>query len=139
MSYQVHFESKLLGLAGSSYFTSAPHSITPHSTIANILSQNNLYLAGTLFGSTPVPGYFRGYVMQNPAVADDLLNRAAQTTALWRVYIKGEPITGLPVTLPSNYYSTPGGRYETTKEFTYLYDRRVPLSAVETVRIELGE
>ncbi len=138
MSYQVHFEEKLLGLAGSSYFVSAPHSITPHSIIERTLSEQNLFF-GISYWSTPAPGYFRGYVLQNTTKADELLTRAAEATALWRVYINGELITGLPVTMPSSYYNALDGRYAIAKEFTYLYDRRVPLSTVNTVRIEIGD
>lgn len=137
MSYWVDFESRLLGLASGEFFVSAPHSITPHRTIARTLSRNDLYW-GTSLWSTPAPAYFRGYVLQNPAKADELLASAAEATEVWRVYINGEPISGLPITLPSYYYNTPDGRMETSQEYTYLYDRRVALSEVETIRIELG-
>jgi len=138
MSYQVHFESKLLGLAGSNYFISAPHSITPHNIIARTLNKNNLF-SGTSFWQTPAPDYFRGYVLQNPSQANELLVSAAEATAVWRVYINGELISGLPITLSSTYYNTPPGRMETVQKYTYLYDHRIALSNVETVRIEIGE
>lgn len=137
MSYQVHFEEKLLGLAGSSYFISAPHSITPHSIIERTLSKQKLHFGVALQGTVGA-GYFRGYILQNTENADALLTRAAEATALWRVYINGELITGLPVTVPSSCYNALDGRYAAAKEFTYLYDHRVPLAEVETVRIELG-
>ena len=96
MSYWVDFESRLLGLASGEFFVSAPHSITPHRTIARTLSRNDLYW-GTSLWSTPAPAYFRGYVLQNPAKADELLASAAEATAVWRVYINGEPKSGLMV------------------------------------------
>ena len=137
MSYRVPFDSKLLGLSGSTYFVSAPHSIKPHSTILSTLFKQNLFLDSTTW-SIPAPEHFRGYVLQNPTEANELLARAAEVAAVWRVYINGQLINGLPVTLPSVYYNTPAGRIETSREYTYLYDRRVPLSAVESVRIEFG-
>ncbi|MGM9652238.1 MAG: hypothetical protein ACI3XP_01220 [Eubacteriales bacterium] len=137
MTYQLHFENKLLGLAGSNYFTSAPHSIAPHSTIARTITKQNLWLENLTF-STPDPAYFRGYVLQNPAAADELLARAAEATSVWRVYINGERMTGLPLAHVSVYYNTPAGRYRTSSEYTYLYDHRVFLSNVNTVRIEFG-
>ena len=138
MSYRVHFGSKLLGLAGSTYFVSAPHSITPHVTVHSTLFRQNLLLDPTT-RRIPVPGHFRGYVLQNTAAANELRAHAADAAAVWRVYINGELINGLPVTEPSYYYNTPAGRMETSQEYTYLFDRRVPLSAVESVRIEFGE
>ena len=138
MSYRVHFESKLLGLAGSTYFDSAPHSITPHSTISDILLRQKLILDSTTY-DTPVPRHFRGYVLQNPAAANELRARASEVASVWRVYINGELINGLPVTLPSTFFNTPVGRFETSKEFILLYERRIPLSAIESVRIEFGD
>ncbi len=138
MSYQVHFGSRQLGLAGSTFFTSAPHAIKPHSTIERTLNEQNLFL-GSLYGLSPAPGYFRGYVLQNKAKADELLSKAAEATARWRVYINGEWIRGLPVTMPSGYYNALDGRMKTSREFVYLYERRVPLSEVKTVRIEIGD
>lgn len=138
MTYRVHFQKRLLGLAGSNYFTSAPHSITPIRTIAQTIYKQNLWLENLTF-STPNPAYFRGYVLQNPEIADELIARAAEATAVWRVYINGELITGLPLTHVSSYYNALDGRYETSGEYVYLYAHRVTLSEVETVRIEFGE
>ncbi len=133
MEYRV--QHKKLEPGVGIYEAVAPHTTAAHRTIADTIAQKQLYL---LWGNALGPQYFRGYAMQNILGADELLTMARRATAVWRVYVNGTLIPGLPTAQPSSYYSGPGGRDQLWRTYTYLYDRRIPLDQVQTIRIELG-
>lgn len=118
------------------YEAVAPHSTSAHKTIAQVITRQKLYL---IWGNALGPQYYRGYAMQNLLTAAELRSMAREATAVWRVYVNGELIPGLPTAQPSSYYSGPGGRDQLYAAYTYLYDRRIPLGEVQTLRIELGK
>lgn len=135
VSYRVHFEQKRLGRAGENVFTSAPHGIEAHTRLYRLIGEGQLFTDW----NTLSPAHYRAYLLQNREKAAQLEALAVEAGKVWRVYVNGEPIAGIPATESSSYYSTLVGAFQSYREMTYFFDRRIPADAVETVRIELGE